>query len=145
MSDRTQRVVPALSYEDGLAALEWLARAFGLRERAEERHLWEDGRLAHAEVETEGGDVIALATPTPDYEGPRRHREHCEPARRWSSVPYVIDGLLVYVDDVEAHYERARREGATILSELEDGPPARRYRAEDLEGHRWMFMQRGGA
>ena len=28
----------------------------------------------------------------------------------------------------------------SILSELEDGPPARRYRAEDLEGHRWMFM-----
>jgi uncharacterized glyoxalase superfamily protein PhnB len=37
---------------------------------------------------------------------------------------------------------RAEREGATILSDLEDGPPARRYRAEDLEGHRWMFMQR---
>jgi PhnB protein len=84
-----------------------------------------------------------LATPTPDYEGPRRHREHCEPARRWSSVPYVIDGLLVYVDDVEAHFERARQAGAVVLSELEDGPPARRYRAEDLEGHRWMFMQRG--
>jgi PhnB protein len=144
MSDRKQRVVPALSYEDGLAALEWLGRAFGLRERAGERHLWDAGRLAHAEVETEGGDVITLSTPTPDYEGPRRHREHCERARRWSTVPYVIDGLLVYVDDVEAHFERARREGAHILSELEDGPPARRYRAEDLEGHRWMFMEREG-
>ena len=144
MSDGTQAVVPALSYEDGLAALEWLARAFGFREREGERHLWEGGRrLAHAEMETEGGDVIMLATPTPDYEGPRRHREHCEPARRWSSVPWVIDGLLVYVEDVGAHYERARREGATILSGLEDGPPGRRYRAEDLEGHRWMFMQRG--
>ena len=143
MSDRTQRVVPALSYEDGLAALEWLGRAFGLRERAEERHLWGGGRLAHAEVETEGGDVITLSSPTPDYEGPRRHRENCERARRWSTVPYVIDGLLVYVDDVEAHYERARSAGAHILSELEEGPPARRYRAEDLEGHRWMFVQRG--
>ena len=29
-----------------------------------------------------------------------------------------------------------------ILAEPEDGPPARSYRAEDLEGHRWMFMQR---
>jgi hypothetical protein len=28
------------------------------------------------------------------------------------------------------------------LSEPEDGPPARRYRIEDLEGHRWMFMTR---
>lgn len=29
-----------------------------------------------------------------------------------------------------------------VLSEPEAGPPARRYRAEDLEGHRWMFMER---
>jgi len=57
-------------------------------------------------------------------------------------VPYIIDGALVYVADVDAHFARAKREGAAILSELESGPPARRYRAEDLEGHRWMFMQR---
>ena len=142
MSNKAQSVVPALTYEDGLAALEWLGRAFGLRERAEERIVMEDGRLAHAEVETEGGDSITIHSLAPGYEGPRRHREHCEPARHWSSVPWIIDGLAVYVEDVGAHYERARREGATILSELEDGPPARRYRAEDLEGHRWMFMQR---
>jgi catechol 2,3-dioxygenase-like lactoylglutathione lyase family enzyme len=83
-----------------------------------------------------------LATPTPDYEGPRRHRASCERARRWSEVPWVIDGVLVYVPDVDAHYTRAKRAGATILSEPEDGFPARRYRAEDPEGHRWMFMAR---
>jgi uncharacterized glyoxalase superfamily protein PhnB len=143
MSDEKQTVVPALTYEDGVAALEWLGRAFGLRERAEERIVMEAGRLAHAEVVTEGGDSIMLNSLAPDYEGPRRHREHCEPARRWSSVPWIINGLAVYVEDVGAHYERARAAGAHILSELEDGPPARRYRAEDLEGHRWMFMQRG--
>jgi len=27
-----------------------------------------------------------------------------------------------------------------MLFELEDGFPGRRYRVEDLEGHRWMFM-----
>jgi PhnB protein len=54
----------------------------------------------------------------------------------------VIDGVLVYVDDVDAHYARAIEGGAAILSGLEDGFPGRRYRAEDLEGHRWMFMQR---
>ena len=45
-------------------------------------------------------------------------------------------------DDVNEHYRPAKREGATILWEPEDGLPARRYRAEDLEGHRWMFVQR---
>ena len=57
-------------------------------------------------------------------------------------MPWVIDGVLVFVPDVEAHHARAKKEGATILSELEERPPARRYRVEDLEGHRWMFMER---
>lgn len=52
----------------------------------------------------------------------------------------MIDGVLVYVTDIDAHFECAKREGATLLSELEDGFPGRCYRAEDLEGHRWMFM-----
>jgi PhnB protein len=82
-----------------------------------------------------------LATASPDYESPRHHREHCERARAWSSVPWVIDGVLVYIDNVDEHYERAKAAGATILSEPEAGPPGRRYRAEDLEGHRWMFME----
>lgn len=131
-------VVPMLSYEDGVAALEWLAHAFGFHERT--RLIDEHGRLSHGELET-GNGLIMLAT-TPNYQGPRRHRQHCEAARRWSSVPWVIDGALVYVDDVDAHYQRAKASGATILSEPEDGFPGRRYRAEDLEGHRWMFLQR---
>jgi uncharacterized glyoxalase superfamily protein PhnB len=138
MANETPGVVPMLSYEDGGAAMEWLSRAFGFRERA--RMVDDSGRLSHGELDT-GGGLLMLATPTPDYESPRRHRERCEPARRWHAVPWVIDGVLVFVDDVGAHFERAKREGAVILSELEDGPPGRRYRAEDLEGHRWMFMQ----
>ena len=92
-------VIPMLSYEDGPAALDWLARAFGFRERT--RMVGKDGRLGHGEMET-GSGVIMLATPTPDYRGPRRHRESCEEAARWSAVPYVVDGVLVYVDDVNA-------------------------------------------
>jgi uncharacterized glyoxalase superfamily protein PhnB len=126
-----------IAYEDGHAALDWLARAFGFRERT--RMAGPDGRLAHGEMEA-GEGLIMLATPTPDYRGPKAHRAECERARAWSRVPWVIDGVLVRVADVGAHFERAKREGAVILSELEDGPPGRRYRAEDLEGHRWMFI-----
>lgn len=132
-------VIPMLAYEDGVAALDWLAHAFGFRERA--RMIGKDGRLSHAEMETDEG-LIMLATPTPDYESPKHHRERCDQARQWSSVPYVIDGVLVYVTDVAAHYERATRAGARILSALEEDDYGRRYRAEDLEGHRWMFLQR---
>ena len=58
-------------------------------------------------------------------------------------MPYIVDGVLVYVEDVTAHFEQARKAGATILSELEESSDGKRYRAEDLEGHRWMFIQRG--
>ena len=134
-------VIPMISYEDGIAALEWLAKAFGFHERT--RLTGPDGRLSHGEMQA-GDGLIMLASPTPDYQSPRRHRESCELARKWSAVPLIIDGVLVYVDDLDAHFERAKAEGATILSEIEDGPPARRYRAEDHEGHRWFFFERDG-
>ena len=134
-----QRIVPMLAYEDGPAAMDWLARAFGFREVR--RWLDENGRLTHGELEL-GGELVMLATPTPDYESPAHHRESCDAARRWSSVPYVIDGVLVHVDDVDAHCARARAAGAAILSEPADQAEGfRHYRAEDLEGHRWMFAQ----
>jgi uncharacterized glyoxalase superfamily protein PhnB len=139
MADENPTVIPMLAYEDGVAALEWLANAFGFVER--ERWLGADGLLSHGEMQV-GDGVIMLATPTPHYESPRRHRQHCAEARKWSEVPWVIDGVLVYVDDLDAHFEQAKVAGATILSPIEDGPPARRYRAEDIEGHRWYFFER---
>jgi uncharacterized glyoxalase superfamily protein PhnB len=132
-------VTPMIAYEDGVAALEWLSKAFGFRELM--RMIGEGGRLAHGEMET-GDGVIMMATPSPNYEGPKHHREHCEAARKWSEVPWVVDGALVYVDDVQKHYERAKEHGANILSEPETGSHGTLYRVEDIEGHRWMFMQR---
>ena len=138
----TPSVVPMISYEDGTAALVWLSRAFGFRETA--RHTTPDGRLSHGEMEA-GDGLIMLASPTPEYRSPKRHREVCEQARKWSTAPWVIDGVLVYVDDIDRHFRRAKAAGATILSEIEPGPPGRRYRAEDLEGHRWFFFEKGEA
>jgi uncharacterized glyoxalase superfamily protein PhnB len=132
-------VIPMIAYQDGPRAMDWLAKAFGFRERA--RMTAPDGRLSHGEMEA-GDGLIMLATPSPEYRGPKSHRDSCEQARKWSSVPYIVDGVLVYVKDVGAHYDHARTAGATILSELEDDSNGQRYRAEDIEGHRWMFMQR---
>ncbi|MHC4997131.1 MAG: VOC family protein [Planctomycetota bacterium] len=45
-----------------------------------------------------------------------------------------------YVDDVDAHYERAKAEGAEIISPPEDQFYGdRSYRVKDLEGHEWGF------
>ena len=131
-------VIPMLSYEDGCAAMEWLAKAFGFQET--KRRVSGEGRLAHGEMEA-GGGVIMVAAPSADYEGPRHHREHCEQARKVANSPFVVDGILVHVDNVDAHYARAKAAGATLLCEPTDAAPGRLYRAEDLEGHRWMFIQ----
>ena len=47
----------------------------------------------------------------------------------------------VYVDDIEAHYERARTAGATIVTELASPWGLPFYVADDLEGNRWTFAQ----
>jgi uncharacterized glyoxalase superfamily protein PhnB len=139
MSEAYPAVIPMLAYENGPAALDWLAAAFAFVERT--RIVDASGRLAHGEMDT-GGGMVMLATPSPAYQGPAHHREECETARRWSAVPYIIDGVLVHVDDLQAHCERARAHGARILSEPEQDENGVRYRAEDVEGHRWMFIQR---
>lgn len=46
----------------------------------------------------------------------------------------------VYVDDVNAHYEHAKAAGAKIVSEPRLHG-TNKYVAEDLEGHRWTFVQ----
>lgn len=132
-------VIPMIAYENGPKAMDWLSSAFGFTERA--RMLDQDGRLSHGEMQA-GQGIIMLASPTPDYQAPLHHRDACEPARKWSAVPYIVDGVLVYVDDVNAHFARAKQAGAPIITDVEADQYGKRYRAEDLEGHRWMFMER---
>ena len=133
-----QRVTPMLSYEDAGAAADWIAQAFGFTETGR----WSDdtGRVTHVNMELDGG-LVMLGWPSADYESPRHHAETCDQARRWSETPYVVDGVYVEVEDIEAHFARAPAAGARVLTPLEDGEHGNRYRAEDVEGHRWMFAQ----
>jgi uncharacterized glyoxalase superfamily protein PhnB len=136
-----QRIVPMIAYEDAAAAIEWLSEAFGFTERVAHRYTDENGVVGHAELEL-GGEIVMLATPNRDYQSPRHHRQECEPANRWLDNPWVVDGVLVTVDDLDAHHARAVSAGATVIRPVEEGPAGRLYTAEDLEGHRWMFQQR---
>ena len=68
-SESHQTVVPMLAYANGPAAMDWLIRVFGFRERA--RLLDDAGRLAHGEL-CIGDGLVMLATPSPEYEGPRQ-------------------------------------------------------------------------
>ena len=135
-----QRVIPMLSYEDVGRSADWIADAFGFTETG--RWSDDDGRVTHVNMEL-GGGVFMLGWPSADYESPRHHAETCEQARRWSETPYVVDGVMVYVDDIASHFAQASAAGASILTPLQDNPGVgqRQYRAADVEGHRWMFAQ----
>jgi uncharacterized glyoxalase superfamily protein PhnB len=136
----TQRLVPFLGYEDAAAAIDWLCTAFGAVENAEARSADAEGTINHAELDLEGSTIF-LSTPG-GYVGSRTHRESCEIERRMHDNPWVIDGLFVEVDDVDAHHARAVENGAAIVRGLDEpGIGYRIYTAEDLEGHRWMFVQ----
>lgn len=126
----TPSIYPRLAYRDEVAALEFLVRAFGLVERREARMEHADGMLAWLEL----GDGLVMI----GRSGPHRHGL-TSPADAEATTTM----MMVYVDDVDAHYARAVAEGVNVLSEPQDmfwGD--RRYEALDLEGHRWHFAQR---
>jgi uncharacterized glyoxalase superfamily protein PhnB len=119
-----QQVTPYLLYEDGEAAVEFLTRAFGFREV--DRETGAAGGM-HAELELEGGRVYAGQPPS-DFENPSK-------AGRTSLVYFIVD-------DVDAHYQRAKAEGAEIFEEPNDLPFGhRRYGCRDPQGHDWTFAQ----
>jgi uncharacterized glyoxalase superfamily protein PhnB len=95
------RAVPMVSYEDVGAAVDWLSNAFGFRESGE-RFSNGDGRVTHAELALDGATVM-LGWPGPEYRSPAHHAEECEQAARWLATPFVVDGVQVEVDDVNAH------------------------------------------
>jgi uncharacterized glyoxalase superfamily protein PhnB len=120
------RITPYLLYEDVGEALDWLAKAFGFRERL--RVPGPDGVITHAEMDLHGAGIM-LGHPGPDYRSPKR-------------LGQATQLVHVYVDDVDDHFERAREAGATILAEPKDQEYGdRRYDAEDLEGHVWSFAE----
>ena len=125
----TQRIIPALSYDDAPAAIDFLCRAFGFKEA--ERLEMPDGSIGHAEL-TLHGNTLALASAYPGggLGGPR-------------DLPHLHAFVMIYVDDVDAHHARAAAEGATIIEPLADQFYGDRvYRAKDPEGQRWSFHQR---
>ena len=134
-----QTTIPMLTYEDVGAAADWLCSAFGFRESGE-RFSDDEGRVTHAEL-AYGDGVVMLGFASPHYRSPRRHAAECEQAARWLDNPYVVDGVLVLVDDLDEHLARAREAGAEILRGPDDQAFGRLYSAADVEGHRWMFEQ----
>jgi uncharacterized glyoxalase superfamily protein PhnB len=106
-------VIPTLAYPDVEEAADWLCRAFGFRVRL---------RIGDHRVQLVHGDGAVIVT-----QGDGGGAGH---------------GVLVRVEDADAHHARAVAAGASILDEPTDHPYGeRQYNAEDPAGHRWTFSQ----
>jgi uncharacterized glyoxalase superfamily protein PhnB len=87
-----------------------------------------EGKINHAAMKF-GDDLIMMGYPGPKYKNPKR-------------LGHSTQSLYVNVDDVDKHFERARKAGAKILEEPKNTFYGhRRYGAEDPEGHQWYFAQ----
>jgi MerR family transcriptional regulator, thiopeptide resistance regulator len=121
-----QRTIPLLVYDDIETAHDFLVDAFGFGPGGVQRD--GDGRVVHGEV-VAGDGRIWLHRVTPEHE---------------LASPRTMDaqsgGLVVHVNDVDAHFEHARAAGAEIEREPADQEYGQReYGVRDLEGHRWWF------
>ncbi len=108
-------VIPELAYVDVGQACDWLCAAFGLTLR------WRaGGHRAQLNV-GDGALVVREGGPAPADAG---------------------HSLMVQVDDVQRHHDRAVQHGARILHAPADFPYGeRQYTAVDLDGHVWTFSQ----
>ena len=121
---KIQSVIPLLVYEDIERAHDFLVDAFGFGGVERDG----DGRVVHGEV-VAGDAPIWLHRVTPEHELASPH-----------SLSAQTGGLVVRVDDVDAHYAKARAAGAHIDQEPADQPYGQReYGVRDLEGYRWWF------
>ena len=127
-----------LSYEDGIAAMNWLQNVFEFEVGGE--MFDSEGKLSHGELVLQDQKLM-LANGSSDYRNPNHMREEYAAAGKWLHLPYIFNGVLIYVDDLEATYRRAADANAEILSEIETGFPGRRFRMADPEGHRWFVFQ----
>lgn len=122
-------LMATLTYRDSRAAIVWLEQAFGF----ETVMLLEDpsGEIAHCEMKL-GDGAISVGS------------EWAEPYRSPASIGgWCTQNLNVHIEeDIDAHCERARAAGATIVAAPETQFYGdRSYRCRDLEGHMWTIAQ----
>ncbi|MBK6426897.1 MAG: VOC family protein [Blastocatellia bacterium] len=122
----TATFIPSLSYDDPMAAIEWLERAFGFTRRLVVPG--PDGTVLHSELSFGNGVVMIGSTKPDEKRLSPNHLGGCNQV------------LSAYVADPEAHYKRAIEAGAKIIRELRtEEYGARGFMCEDPEGHIWYF------
>jgi uncharacterized glyoxalase superfamily protein PhnB len=116
-------VLPHVYYQDLASAIRWLTTTFGFVE-----HYRYGSPVSGAKIHLrQAWIMVSQANPgatSPLYAG---HR---------------TQSLTVFVDDVDAHFERAKSAVRRIVEEVHETVYGeRQYSAEDLEGHLWIFSE----
>jgi uncharacterized glyoxalase superfamily protein PhnB len=125
----TQTFYPAMRFVDADRAIAWLRDAFGFEVAACYRD--DDGVVVHAELRFKNG-LIMLGN----------ERDNDYPVHAPKAGGELTGSVYVAVpaEEIDAHYERAKRAGARIFRELRDTEyGSREYSAYDCEGHGWSF------
>jgi uncharacterized glyoxalase superfamily protein PhnB len=113
-------VIPVLAYDDVAEAVDWLCDTFGFAVR------WRAGN--HRAQLAVGDGAIAVT-------GRPAGGASASPAQSSHSV-------MVRVEDVDRHHERAVSRGAQVVQAPADYPYGeRQYTAVDVGGHSWTFSQ----
>lgn len=121
----TGTLLPHIVYSDVAAAVAWLAGRFGF---VEHYRYGEPGEVSGAQMRL--GEAYVMLH--------RAREDRASPAQ----CGRCMQMLTVFVDDVDAHFERAKSAGARIVEELHETVYGeRQYGVEDMEGHRWLFSQ----
>lgn len=123
-------MIPTMQYRNATKAVDWLCAAFGF----EEKNVFKDeaGAVTHAELQL--GNAMIMISPRTN-----------SPFGRMVKTPLEIGNfnthaLYVVVEDIEAHYQTAIENGATIMLELvEQSYGGKDYTCKDLEGYLWSF------
>jgi uncharacterized glyoxalase superfamily protein PhnB len=118
-----------------------LCEAFGFEVRMKIEG--EAGEIVHSELEF--GEGLIMVGGEGGWSS--------NPTRKFAKSPKSLGGqntqsMMVHVDDIDAHFARAKAAGAVMLNEPyvsdygADYWADRGYACEDLEGHTWYFAQR---
>jgi len=123
-------IIPALHYNDGPAAIEWLGRAFGFKP-----HLVVKGEndiITHAELVL--GNVMIMLGSSTDSDYAQLVKSPQEIRRYNTQSPYLV------VDDPDAIYQSAVAANAEIIIPIKDEDyGGRGFTCRDPEGHLWNF------
>jgi PhnB protein len=119
-------ITPALIVKNGDAAIEFYKKGFGAEERR--RMKGPDGRVAHAELKL-GDSVFMLSDEYPEM--------NCRSPNSIGGSPV---SMYVYVEDVDALFDKAVSAGAKVLDPVKDQFWGDRHgRLEDPFGHLWSI------